>query len=384
LYQINYMNTPFVFGRLATGDDFTNRRSESQHLAGNFVSGINTILISPRRWGKSSLVKSVSDQISGKHKNIRIVSIDLFNVRSEEDFYHILTEKIIRSTASKIQEIAEIVKNFLKQWIPKISFSPDNMQEFSLGMDWKEVKQRPDEILDLAERIAESKGWKLIICFDEFQNIGYFTDSLAFQKILRSHWQLHQQVSYCLYGSKRHMLMEVFASPSMPFYKFGDLMFLNKISSEDWVPYITKRFSETGKSVTDDLARKIAECAECHPYYVQQLAQLCWLRCDRNLTADVIEQAIESLEQQLSLLFQNLTESLSTPQVNFLHALVQKEEKFSSSAIIQKYRLGSSANVSKIKQALSAKEIIDSIENKMTILDPIYKRWLQRSYFAGS
>jgi hypothetical protein len=375
------METPFTFGKLAIGDDFTNRAEEIIRLKNNFVSGINTIMISPRRWGKSSLVEKASRMIMQENKKIKIISIDLFNVRSEEDFYRNLAEQVIRGTTTKLQEIISFTKDFFKQWIPKISFSPDHFQEFSLGLNWSEVKKQPDEILDLAQQIAKSKGWKIIICIDEFQNIGFYNDAVAFQKQLRSHWQQHQDVSYCLFGSKRHMLMEVFTSPSMPFYKFGDMMFIEKISTKDWEKYITARFFATGKEIDTEQSCRIAALVDNHPYYVQQLAQLCWFRCDHKMTGQVIDQSLDSLTLQLSLLFQNLTESLSTTQVNYLRALINEETRLSSKETIQQYQLGTSANVSRIKKALTDREIIDTVQGSCVFLDPMFKIWLKKYYF---
>lgn len=375
------METPFVFGKLATGDDFTNRSEEIDQLMQNFLSGINTILISPRRWGKSSLVEKTVGAINSKGNNIRIINIDLFNIRTEEDFYRNLAEQTLRRTSSKIEELMSFAKKFFRQWIPKISFSPDHFQEFSLGLDWHEVKKNPEEILNLPEEIAVSKKWKIIICIDEFQNIGFFSESLAFQKQLRAHWQRHQEVSYCLYGSKRHMMMEVFSSPAMPFYKFGDLMFLKKISLDNWQKFLISRFHSTRKEITSDQALKIASLVDCHPYYVQQLGQLCWLRCSGKMTNKIIDLSLESLVLQLSMLFQNLTESLSTTQVNFLQALINEESMLSSKDIINKYYLGTSANVSRIRQALVEKEIIDTLSGKTEILDPLYRIWLKGWYF---
>jgi len=85
--------------------------------------------------------------------------------------------------------------------LPKISFSPDNQAEISFGIEWEELKKNPDEIIDLAETIAKAKGIKIVICIDEFQSIGNFDDPIAFQRKLRAHWQHHQNVAYCLYGS---------------------------------------------------------------------------------------------------------------------------------------------------------------------------------------
>lgn len=375
------MDTPFVFGKLASDKNFTDREKERDHLKQNFISGINTILISPRRWGKSSLVQKSGEEAIGSDKNLKIVNMDLFNIRSEEEFYKNLLEKVMKAVSGRMEELIENTKNFMKQWVPKITFSPDAVQEISLGLDWHKVKKQPDEILDLAEAIATKKDLKIVICIDEFQNIAYFEDPLVFQKKIRSHWQRHKKTSYCLYGSKRHMLMEVFASPSMPFYKFGDLMFLEKISSENWQPFIVGRFKSTGKKIPKKLALRIAELMENHPYYVQQLAQLCWLRTEKETNDAIIDESLDSLVMQLSLLFQSLTESLSTTQVNFLKALLDGVTMLSSKETIEIYTLGTSANVNRIKGALIGREIIDEHSGKLTILDPVYAIWLKSYYF---
>ena len=375
------MKMPFIFGKLAVEQNFTDREEEIEHLKQNFTGGINTILISPRRWGKSSLVQKAGKEAVKIDKNLRMVYIDLYNIRREEEFYKYLSEQVLSAVSNKLEELADNAKKFLKQWIPKISFTPDAQQEVSFGLDWQEVKKQPDEILNLAEIIAKDKGLKIVICIDEFQNIGYFDDPLAFQKKIRSHWQKHQHTSYCLYGSKRHMMMQVFASPSMPFYKFGDLMFLQKIPADKWHPFIVKRFKATGKKITKKPALKIAGLVENHPYYVQQLSQLTWLRTEKEATDEIIDQSLESLIMQLSLLFQSLTESLSTTQVNYLQALLDGVSKLSSKKTIAKYDLGTSANVVRIKRALINREIIDEFGGNINVQDPVYAIWLRDYYF---
>jgi hypothetical protein len=305
----------------------------------------------------------------------------MFNIRSEEEFYKSVSENILQSVSGKIEDIIANTKEFMKQWVPKITFSPDDQQEFSFGLNWQDVKRQPNEILDLAEHIATEKGLKIVLCIDEFQNISYFDDPLAFQKKLRSHWQKHQNASYCLYGSKRHMLLNVFTSPSMPFYKFGSLMFLDKIPTEYWKDFIQKQFKATGKTITKKQSSQIALMANNHPYYVQQLAQLCWLRTDKEITDSIINEALESLVMQLSLLFLNLTESLSTTQVNFLLAVLSGVKKFSAITTLSNYKLGTSANVNRIKKALIGKEIIDDQGGRIEILDPVYAIWLKKYYF---
>ena len=177
--------------------------------------------------------------------------------------------------------------------------------------------------------------------------------------------------------------MDVFTSPSMPFYKFGDIIFLSKISLDDWGPFIQKRFTDSGKKIGKSEADTIAKLAECHPYYVQQLAQQSWLRTECVCTKPIIEAAFHDLVLQLSMLFQNLTDGLNRTQLGLLKALTDNINQLSSQRTILDYQLGTSANVVKIKKTLINKEIIDSQGSEITFLDPLYKFWLKEYYFIS-
>jgi len=128
-------------------------------------------------------------------------------------------------------------------------------------------------------------------------------------------------------------------------------------------------------------ASKIATLVRNHPYYVQQLAQLCWFRTENEVTDRLIAKSLESLVLQLSLLFQNLAESLNTTQLNFLRAVVDEVVMLSAKDTIDKYQLGTSANVNRIKKALIGKEIVDERGKKIEILDPVFNIWLKDYYF---
>ena len=116
-----------------------------------------------------------------------------------------------------------------------------------------------EAMLAAPEKIAKESGKRFVVCIDEFQNINEYEDSLGFQRKLRSHWQKHSSVCYCLYGSKRHMLLNIFNNYEMPFYKFGDILFLQKIKQEDWISFITSRFDDTGKHISREECQKIVE-----------------------------------------------------------------------------------------------------------------------------
>jgi uncharacterized protein len=375
------METPFVFGRLAIKKNFTNREEEKNRLINNFLMLVNTTLISPRRWGKSSLVEKAADEAAKSDNNLRFCFIDAFNVRTEEQFYQLLATETLKASATKLETLLENAKTFMGKFLPKLSFSPDNQNEVSLSLDWKEVKKQPDDILNMVEKIAVSKGWKFVVCIDEFQNIATFENPVAFQKKLRANWQKHQHTAYCLYGSKRHMLMDVFTDTSMPFYKFGDLMFLEKIDKEDWIKFIISRFRDTKKSISKANAGLIADLAECHSYYVQQLAQQCWFRSNDECSEEIVYEAHEGIVDQLSLLFQSKTEELTNSQINFLNALLSEVAQFSSKETMAEFNMGTSANVVKIKKTLENKEIIDIRGSEITLLDPMYKSWLKNRYF---
>lgn len=376
------METPFIFGKIATEKNFTDREAETANLIQNFTSLINTIIISPRRWGKSSLVNKAANLAMKQNNKLRICHIDLFNVRNEEHFYALLAQKVIAATSSKWEEAVENAKSFFSHLVPKISIGTDPTNEVSIDFDWEDVKRNPDEVLDLAEKIAKKKNLKIVVCVDEFQNIAEFTDPDYFQKKLRSHWQQHQNVAYCLYGSKRHMMMEVFTNSSKPFYKFGNIMFLNKIDTPYLVEFFNSRFADTGKSITDEASLLIAELVDNHPYYAQQLAQQSWLRTNDICTVEIVRAAHAALVEQLSLLFVTITETLTSQQLNYLKALIAGEKAITSTAVMHRYQISSPTSVARSKTALIKNDILDNNAGEMSFQDPIYAYWLKYEYFA--
>lgn len=194
------MEKPFVFGVATSGDNFTDREKETQRLLLNFAHGVNTVLISPRRWGKTSLVKKVA-QLSQENKR-KVVYIDIFSCRTENEFYRLFATSILKQTSSKWEEWIENTKQFLSHINPKISIGADPMNDFSISFEYNMQNNTENDILQLPEKIAIEKGIQIVICIDEFQQISDFEDSKTFQKKLRSVWQLQQHVSYCLFGSK--------------------------------------------------------------------------------------------------------------------------------------------------------------------------------------
>ncbi len=372
-------NTPFTFGTATYGDNFTDREKETARLRSNFAHGVNTILISPRRWGKTSLVKKVCKL--AESDRLKIVYLDIFACRSDKEFYDAFAAAVLKQTASKFEEIMEHARTFLNRISPKFTVSPDPMSDFSMSLELNPKSNDVDEVLGLPQNIAKKKGIKIVVCIDEFQQIAEFKDSKTFQKRLRTEWQHQSAVSYCLFGSKKHLMNELFEKRSLPFYKFGDTMYLTKISTEDWTAYICGRFESTGKSISKEMAGRICGAVENHSSYVQQLSWLVWVRTDRSATERNFMDAHQDLIDQNTPLFEKQTENLSAYQMNFLRALVDGvREEFASGEILQKYRLGSSANVSIVKRALIKKEIIETEGKQVYLADPVMKLWLKQEF----
>lgn len=370
-------NKPFIFGVATSGDNFTDRKKETERLSLNFRNGVNTILISPRRWGKTSLVQKVC-RLTQSDK-LKIVYLDIFSCRSDKEFYDAFAVAVLKQTSSKLEEWLENVKLFLSRIRPKISMGTDPMTEFSISFEMNPQSNDIDEILQLPEKIAQKKGCKIVVCIDEFQQIAEFQDSRIFQKRLRSIWQLQKSVSYCLFGSKKHLMNELFEKKSLPFYKFGDTVYLPKIGTSDWVSYICDRFEVTGKHISKELAERICQSVENHSSYVQQLAWLVWIHTDDTASEQDFEDAYQDILDQNTPLFEKQTESLTTYQMNFLRALIDGVHKeFTTQEVLQKYQLGSSANVSIVKRALEKKELIEIEKNQVTLPDPVMKAWLKR------
>ncbi len=372
---------PFTFGVATTGDNFTDREQETERLLANFRCGVNTILISPRRWGKTSLVKKVCGL--AESDKLKIVFMDIFSCRSEKDFYDMFAESVLKQTSSKWEEWVENAKIFLSRISPRISMGADPMTDFSISLELNDRRDDVEEILQLPEKIARKKGVSIVVCIDEFQQIADFADSKTFQKRLRTVWQHQQSVSYCLFGSRKHLMNELFEKSSFPFYKFGDSIYLKKIPTAVWVEYIKERFASTGKEISWELSEKICMTVNNHSSYVQQLSWLIWIHTDGMATDTAFEDACQDLIDQNTPLFEKQTENLTAYQMNFLRAVVSGiHDEFSTKEVIRKYDLGSSANVSTVRRSLIKRELIDVEERKVIIPDPVLEIWLRREFFG--
>ena len=373
------MKKSFIYGVSVSGENFTDRVEETRRLTMDFENGVNVILISPRRMGKTSLVKKVQSHVD--NPKIRVVYMDIYDCRSEYDFYNKFATTILKETSGKMDLFLDNVKQFLTRLSPKISFSPDPNMDYSVSLGITPKNYAPEEILDLPERMASKMGIHIVVCIDEFQQVGEWTDSLTIQKRLRSVWQHQQNTSYCLFGSKKHLLTNLFQNRRMPFYHFGDTIYLKPISTDDWIPFICGKFAEKGKKISEEFVKQICTTVNNHSSYIQQLAWNVMVNTEQEVTDEIFQQAISELLAQSGPLFVQQIQGLTTYQMNLIRCLCQGIHKdFTSKGVLETYQLGSKSNISRLKKTLIEKEIIEEERDIITLADPVFEIWFKKEY----
>lgn len=372
------MEKSFIYGVAVEGNNFTDRETETRRLKQDFENGQNMILISPRRMGKTSLVRKVQTLVD---KGIVTVYMDIYDCRNEYEFYNKFAAALMKHTAGKAEAVMKNIKDFLVRLSPTISFGPDPNNELSLSLGITPKNYSPEEILQLPERIAAKMGKHIVVCIDEFQQVGEFPDSLNVQKRMRGVWQLQSNASYCLFGSKKHLLSNLFQNKKMPFYQFGDILFLQPIPTKDWIPFIRQKFEEKKMNISDAVIEKICSTVQNQSSYVQQLAWNVMLNTSKKADESILETAIEDMLNQNSQLFLQQIENLTAYQMNFLKAVAKGvHTDFTSKEVLTNFDLGSKSNVTGIVTVLTKKELIEKTSQGIVLTDPVFQLWFTKEW----
>lgn len=314
-----------------------------------------------------------------REDNVVFVKLDLFKCQSSEDFYRLLVKEVLLATHSKLEELMAFLSKGFKNLLPFIQFEAMDGPGFSLGFEWKDHINE-DEIINLPEKVAKKKGVRIVMCLDEFQNIQHFKDPVGFQKKLRANWQHHRGVHYLFYGSKRHLMVQLFESSEMPFYRFGHVLYLQKIASLDWTSFLVRKFRYSKKRLSAELAMKIVEEMDSNSYYVQHLSFLVWYATQEEVTPKIIQQCKETLVNNLAPQFALQVEGLSRYQINLLKAIASGQEKLTSIQTVKSYDLGTGATVIRSKDSLVEKDILIQEIGGLEFSDPAFKIWFSDTF----
>lgn len=374
------MNAPFQYGTLATKENFVDRVEDRAQLKGFLASHINVMLISPRRWGKSSLVKVAMEELQNEDKDIRVCFIDAFSIGSEAEFYRTFASQVIACSSTKLERRIQDAKKFLTGVVPQVVIK-DDVTNF-MAFDVKFIPQEQDkmDILRLPETLAVAKNIRIVVCVDEFQQLANLPGYKDMEGKMRSAWQQQQRVTYCLYGSKRHMMMDIFNNANSPFYRFGQMLFLNKIPKSEWMPFIIEAFEKTGKHISEAFASQVCDVVECHSWYLQQLCYFIWNATKEEVTEQTFLYGLRQLVNTNSPMFLSDTESLAPSQLEMLRAIKDGVQQLSSTEAKNTYALGNPNTISKNKKVLRDKDIIEERKGKLTFVDPVYHLWFSQEY----
>lgn len=372
------MSKLFEYNKIAENNHFAGREEEVKRLSSDFIFLTNTALLSPRGWGKSSLVNMAAKEAMHKEKNLRLCLVSLSNVRNEERFYELLAQSVLRTISNSQEEVAENVRKYFPGSSPMVTF--DASGSFTVDFDWKDIRQNQNELLDLPYIVAKDLGLKIIVCIDDFHSISQFNEPEHLLDLFKSRWPRHDGVAYCI-SSSPLMLVESFLKTAPMFYRYGDIVRLGHIGRLDMVKSIRERFADSAKYLDNDVAGLIVDMVQGHPFYAMQLAHVSWMGTSVVCSREVVLQAFETIADQMDIAFRNITESLTTQQLCYLHAVLDGETVISTSEVLHRHRITSATSASRSKSSLLEKEIICVADGKVKFTDPLYSYWLKNRYF---
>lgn len=351
------MKNPFKFGVLVDDEFFTDRFNELKEVQWTLNSANHLILISPRRFGKSSLVaKAVRE--SGRP----CISLNMQNILSVEDLASKLLRELFR--LYPLERIRHLMTHF--RIIPTISTNP-----ITNGVD---VSFQPtinsyvllEDAMALMEKVS-TENKKLVVVFDEFQDIMNIRKGL--DKQLRSIMQVQQHLNYILLGSQESMMTEIFERKKSPFYHFGKLMHLDKIPYEDFRRYVTERLPKTEKESLDAIVEAILSFTNLHPYYTQQLSAQVWeMMTYEKMETGVVTEAINKILRTHDLDYERLWLSFNRTDRSIMLSLSEGINP------MQNRLMATSTSFSAIKRLMKAGYVIRTVDYEVE--DPFFKEWI--------
>lgn len=367
------MENPFIYGDIVTGKYFADRGRECKELIEDIKSGQNMIIYSPRRYGKTSLILKVLEQL--EKEGILTAYLNLFEMTSKLEF----TEKFASSVIpkGKLDDIINLIKDTLSRISPKITLGTEPSITIDLMLYEKVDNKALAEILDLPQKIAKLKKKRMVVVLDEFQEIKKFNGNI--EKTMKSRLQHHNLVSYVFMGSKKHLFDTIFRDRERPLFRFGKQFYLDKLPKTEYAEFIKKRFLEKLIKIDKVMLNKIFEITDGHPYYTQQLCHELWnISTKGAITKEDLEEAIKNVLRNQSYAYELIWDSLRGKQKSLILGIALGERNLYSIEFIRKYNLNSPPFVQKALKTLEDKQLVEKKEDRYVIEDVFFGEWLKR------
>jgi uncharacterized protein len=370
---------PFRYGIVVDEPFFINREKEIDEITSDLLSGNNLIITSPRRYGKTSLVIKVINQL--EEQGYPVIYVDFFRISDLKQFMNTYASEIL-SRKSGIKKSLNLFQKWIRGIRPAITLDPSGAPSFTFTHDpLVAVNDSLTDILNLPLKVIDDKRW--IIVFDEFQDIEKLNGHET-EKWFRSVMQFHEQISYVFLGSKTHLIGQMFAQRNRAFYGFGKLMQISKIPSVEMEKYIVDRMTQTGMYCDTQMAREMIGLSDNVPYYVQFIASETWTLLrgnEKTVTQEKIAQAVTNILNNQQDYFHQIIDQLSPYQKKVLRALSSEHKMVYSQQFMKKYDLGAVSSTQRAVEKLINDGIIEKNQESISFSNPFFLKYLQQGVF---
>jgi hypothetical protein len=381
------MTNPFVYGEIVPVSAFVNREAELDRLAGDLLAGQKIFLISPRRYGKSSLVSQALR--TAARGGALTVDVTVSSYSSYVAFLEGYARALV-SAETTIDRARTWLRELLGALRPEVRVEADPSGGGRLALNFPSVQSARDvnrlaqEVFALPARIAEVRRRRMAIALDEFQAIGEF-DGGSVEHALRAAVQHQRQVGYVFSGSEP-TLMERMLGRSRPFYKAGPVMRLQKIPADRFAAFVEARFKATGIKAAAGFGAAVVELAGNLPYDVQRLAHEVWDDAHaaraKSVTLDDLHATLRRLLGEHDTLFESAWQHLTLAQRAALRATVLEDGRELLAADTRaRFRLGGASTVQASLAALVRQDLVAREGERYVVVDSLLREWVARKTY---
>jgi len=381
------MDSPFIYDKYVTGKNFIGRKQESMILSNLLTAGENVVIYEPPKTGKMSLIENTLFKMRIQGKRFLIAELNLFTVRTVAEFLRLMGDAVLRTVASTPDEFAALTSRLL----PGTHFIFDQNvyadTDRILSLSWDVDDDDIEAMLRLPYRVAEENGMSVIVILNEFQNIQLTGEGERVMKIFeRLIKELRAQgteknCSFIFSGSYVNAMKDIFEHHRY-FYHMAEHFEFGKVDEREIADYIIRGFLSSGKVIERDLLLGACKLFDNNLWYINHFISICDSLSKGYIMEPVLIEALSMLIAVHEPRFMAQMNDLTTFQVSLLRAIVDGNARFSSSEVIERYGLNSSANVRRLKDALCKKEIVTFDEkDEPHILDPLFDYWVRKYYF---
>ncbi len=370
---------PFRYGALALDDAFTDREQETAELKADALNGQDVVLFAPRRYGKSSLLWRVSQELIAD--GALVAHVNLMTTPTITQLAEKLARTIHEDIASPLFRAKERLRIFQGLRIsPTVTVDPEDGSfsfSFDAGRRREDINATLERLLELPGQLAGERKRPVVLILDEFQEIVDIDANLP--RLMRSVFQQQPEVAHLYLGSKRHMMEQIFSNENEPFWRSAKEIELGVIEPQPFGEYIQRQFKRTGKKVTPAAIGAVLETTHGHPYATQELCYFLWQDTPAGATAtdEHVMAAVAKVLNSEHAHFSLVWEDASAHQRLLLRALAAEPGHPISADYRRRHSLPGASSVQRALGALEKGELVGRRQGEAWITEPFLAQWLR-------